>query len=147
VLSAWIVAAASIVLITAALTAAAKPSLSFSGSSADRGYGLFVQLRCGDGCASGAGVAVIDVTAGRPPTVPGPCPYGTDALPSVPIVDGRFSSGQWLWIARRAFVWLWVSGRLVSRRRRPGPCGVRRAARLTATCCGRRRAPARVRRR
>ena len=114
VLPASIVAAASLVLITAALTAGAKPGVSFSGPSAHRGYGVFVQLRCGDGCASGDGVAVIQLTAGRPPTAPGPCPYGTNELPSVPIVHGQFSSGQWLWIANRTFVWMWVGGRLVS---------------------------------
>jgi len=109
-----IVAAAAIALITATLSAGAGPGVSFQGASAHGGYGVFVQLQCGGGCFGRGSTAVVQLTAGRPPNQQGPCPWGADPLPAAAVVDGRFATGEWLFIAPKTFVWLWVSGRLAS---------------------------------
>jgi len=129
VLAAWIAAAASVVLITAALTAGPKPGESFDGSSAHGRYGLFIQAQCSAGCASPGAVAVVQLTAGTYPIETGTCPYGADQLANAPIVNGSFSTGQWLWIAKKTFAYLWVSGtfvtptRVVGRIQGPPQCG------------------------
>ena len=109
----WIVVAASIVLITAALTATAKPGASFYGSSAHGTYGLFVQTRCTAGCQGGPTSALVQLTAGKTYVASKVCPFGTIALPNPPIVNGTFTTGGWYFVAKKDFVWFWVFGRLV----------------------------------
>ncbi len=138
VLPALVVAAASSALITAALVAGPGAGVSFDGTSAHGAYGLFVQARCRDGCTRTGGVAVVQLTAGATFDRTVGCPWGANQLADAPIVDGRFASGEWLFLANKTFVWLWVSGRMLSptrivgRIQGPPACGGTDTYRLNA---------------
>ena len=113
ILGAWVGLAAAAVLIVAVLSAGSPSGVSYQGSSNHGAYALFIR-------AQHNGVAVVQLTSGRFDDELLPCPYGTNQLPDAPIVNGRFASAEWFWLAPHTWAWLWISGRIGPRGRVTG---------------------------